>query len=251
MALQNLLGDLALESTLQELLVELRKKLNAEGATVNVGNVPTDYPDTNTTAKLEAVRGLLAGTLQVQAASLPLPPGAATDAAIAALGEYLLSHAQPVTATALPLPLGAATEAKVGEVLTELQKKPNAFPDDYPDTTATAKLEAVRALLAGGIAVSIGSAPLPEGAATNTVLESTSAAQVAQMQSGADNDQLLRMLVRALAKMTFSGVGLRADLQGQTVAVNINASQSVNVGTIGAAAIGVLTPNGASVHVSC
>ncbi|MBW6522390.1 hypothetical protein KZ810_02665 [Sphingomonas sp. RHCKR47] len=70
-----------------------------------------------TDAKVEAVRALLAGTLVVSAAALPLPFGAATSgkqdtgnttlaSILAALGTTLA-----VSAASLPLPNGAATSA--------------------------------------------------------------------------------------------------------------------------------------------
>lgn len=78
-------------------------------------------------AKLELVRALLAGTVGVSAASLPLPTGAATDAKLEAL-RALLAGTLGVSAQSLPLPTGAATE-----------------------TT----LEALRALVAGTLTVSV------------------------------------------------------------------------------------------------
>ncbi|MCJ2053978.1 hypothetical protein [Methylobacterium sp. J-070] len=89
-------------------------------------------------AKDEAIRALLAGTLQVAAQSLPLPNGAATDAKLEAV-RALLAGTLAISAAALPLPAGAATDAKV---------------------------EAVRSLLAGTLAISAAALPLPAGAAT-------------------------------------------------------------------------------------
>lgn len=61
--------------------------------------------------KFEAIRALLAGTLSVSAAGLPLPAGAATDAKVEAV-RALLASTLAISATALPLPAGAATAAK-------------------------------------------------------------------------------------------------------------------------------------------
>ena len=79
-----------------------------------------------TDAKLEAVRALLAGTLNVSgpltdtqlraaavaisAAALPLPSGAATDAKLETV-RALLAGTLAVSASSLPLPSGAATSA--------------------------------------------------------------------------------------------------------------------------------------------
>jgi len=80
-------------TALGNILTELNAKLESGGAvaldagtlaaletvTTAVSNFPGDFPDAATIAKAEAIRALLAGTIAVSAASLPLPPDAATD----------------------------------------------------------------------------------------------------------------------------------------------------------------------------
>lgn len=62
-----------------------------ESVTASVSNFPSDYPDTAVLAKAEVIRALLAGTLAVSAASLPLPAGAATEATLGSLLTALVT----------------------------------------------------------------------------------------------------------------------------------------------------------------
>lgn len=106
MALRNAFENLATEAkqdaikaALDSILTELNAKLEAgqavaldsatlsalESVTATVSNWPTDYPDSDSLAKLEAIRALLAGTVAVSAASLPLPDGAATEVTLSSI----------------------------------------------------------------------------------------------------------------------------------------------------------------------
>lgn len=104
-----------------------------------------------------------AGSLTVDAVSLPLPTGASTEATLGSILTELSqktepTDTQPVSATALPLPTGAATEvtlaavateATLGSILTELSQK--------TEPTDTQPVSAV-------------SLPLPTGAASEATI---------------------------------------------------------------------------------
>lgn len=97
------------------------------------------------TAKMEAVRALLAAALTVN-----LPAGAATDASLQALrtalgsplqggGAVSVSNwpaTQAVSAAALPLPLGAATEATLGAIRTALLSQADIVESLWVDPTS-------------------------------------------------------------------------------------------------------------------
>lgn len=108
---------------------------------ISVTNFPADYPDAAVLAKIEAVRALLAATL--------------TIAGTVAVSNFPAS--QPVSGTvALDAPTLAALEV-IGldaATLAALESISIAnFPADYPSAAVLAKVEAVRALLAGTLTV--------------------------------------------------------------------------------------------------
>lgn len=76
-----------------------------EQITTTIANWPADFPDAAVLAKLEAVRVLLDGTLDVQGtvavSNFPASVEIANDS----------GNAIPISAAALPLPAGASTEA--------------------------------------------------------------------------------------------------------------------------------------------
>lgn len=77
---------------------------------------------------------------------------------------------QPVSATALPLPTGAATDASLVALKTALGSPlQNGGVVTIAGVATDAKSEAIRALLAGTIATSSTSLPLPAGAATSAL----------------------------------------------------------------------------------
>lgn len=94
--------------------------------TTSIQNFPSDYPDVAVLAKVEAVRALLAGTITV-AGTVTLD--ASTLAALEVIG------------------LDAATLAALESISVQ------NFPSDYPNAAVLAKVEAVRALLAGTLTV--------------------------------------------------------------------------------------------------
>lgn len=114
--------------TLTDLWDELASTLAVSDSTshTTLASILTALSPLATDAKLEAVRALLAGTLNVSgpltdtqlraaavaisAASLPLPSGAATDAKLEAV-RALLAGTLAISAASLPLPSGAATSA--------------------------------------------------------------------------------------------------------------------------------------------
>jgi hypothetical protein len=81
-----------------------------ETITATISNLPADYPDTASLAKLEQVRTLLAGTLAVS--------GPLTD-------TQLRASEVPISVASLPLPVGAATDS----ALTQLQTTTQAVQD--------------------------------------------------------------------------------------------------------------------------
>jgi hypothetical protein len=81
------------------------------------------------------------------------------------------------------------------------------FPSDFPDAAVLAKAEAIRALLAGTLAVSASSLPLPAGAATEAKLEAVRAllagtlgisASSLPLPAGAATDAKLDTILTAL-----------------------------------------------------
>ena len=88
MAVTNLFGALALDATAQAILTKLGYLATSAGLTALGGKLDTIAGKLDTTASGLKVDGS-AVTQPVSAASLPLPDGAATDAAIVTLGDQL------------------------------------------------------------------------------------------------------------------------------------------------------------------
>ena len=178
-------------------------------------------------------------------ASWPLPAGAATESSLASILAKLSADpatqttlaailaklnaslavtgtfwqaTQPVSAAALPLPSGAATQTTLASVLSELQGvldvAVQAFPSDYPDAASLAKLEQVRALLAGTLVVS--------GPLTDTQLRATPIPN-----ANVDDSFLVRWVLKPLARLTFTTLGLRIDCGGSSVSASIAANQDL------------------------
>lgn len=168
-----------------------------------------------------------AQTQPVSLAATPLPAGAATDGTLASilaklsndpataagvaaivtrLGQVLsvsvgnFPATQAVSLASAPLPEGAATNATLAQVLSALQTALSvdvqAFPSDYPDTTSLAKLEQIRAVLAGTVAVAAVSLPLPAGAATEATLLQVAGALKAEDSAAASGDAGLPLLAQ-------------------------------------------------------
>lgn len=134
---------------------------------------------------------------------------------------------QPITAW--PLPTGAATNATLTQVLAALQATltvaVQSFPADYPDTGSLAKLEQVRTLLAGTLAVS--------GPLTDTQLRATPIPN-----ANVDDSFLVRWVLKPLARLTYTVTGLRVDCGGSSVSASIAANQDLRSVTGTVAGIG-------------
>ncbi|HET8730668.1 MAG TPA: hypothetical protein VFM34_06095 [Moraxellaceae bacterium] len=101
--------------TLTDLWNELASTLAVSDGTTHtaLASIYAELGILATDAKLEAVRALLAGTLAISAASLPLPSGAATSAnqttANTSLANILTALGLLATAAQLPVSLGSKT----------------------------------------------------------------------------------------------------------------------------------------------
>jgi hypothetical protein len=152
-------------------------------------------------AKDEAIRALLAGTLQVAAQSLPLPNGAATDAKLE-LVRALLSGTLAISAASLPLPAGAATAAAQG--------------------TGNASLASIATALAGILGVS----------ATDGALATVGAKADAAAAFGAASASLVALLKNiATAEAPFQGaIALTAGTPGTAGrALRVNCTVAGNI----------------------
>lgn len=185
MALQNLLGDIALDASVQE----VKTAVDAVTATINDGVPVTGsfYPATQpvSIAATVAVSGpvtdaqLRASAVPVSASSLPLPAGAATQTTLASVDSRLAgtlavntgltqpltntelrATAVPVSAASLPLPTGAATQTTLASVDSRLAGT-IAVSGPITDTQ----------LRASAVPVSAAALPLPSGASTEATLE--------------------------------------------------------------------------------
>lgn len=117
MVLKNAFEELATEAKQDDIIAAIGAAQTAlENIDVTI-DTPTDFPDTATLAKVEAVRALLAGTLTVSDGTTHT----GLAAIISALGALAVSVSN--------------------------------FPADYPSTAVLAKVEAVRVLLAGTLTV--------------------------------------------------------------------------------------------------
>lgn len=152
MALENILGDLALNETLvatnvklDTVISELSQKLepggevslsvntltSLESVTALISNLPSDFPDANVLAKLEAIRVLLAGQLSVnigltnaELRNSPIPISgtvtANTGLSQPITDAQLRASSLPVSLASIPIPIGASTESKQIETINSL-----------------------------------------------------------------------------------------------------------------------------------
>ena len=152
----------ASEATAQEILTELSSKLEA-GQAVAL--------DAATLEALEEVTATISGTVAVSAQELPLPSGAATEAALQ-------------------------------DILTELATKLGEGGTVALDAATLAALESITATISGTTAISAESLPLPTGAATNAALETLHDDLVAldvKVQALRDRNLAERMMAKAPA----------------------------------------------------
>lgn len=136
---------------------------------------------------------------------------------------------------------------------------PVTSPTDFPDANALAKLEAIRLLLDGTLDVNV--LQLPNGLSTEATLQALVAAVTAQAKAAdvqpvalTDDSLVERLVLKALAKLTFSTSGLRVDGSGATLTVNIAASQTLatvsQVAACSQVAMGRATVDGQGIQLS-
>lgn len=118
-----------------------------------------EFPDSGADASLAYIASTLAEVLRVTDAT--------AEAKLEAI-RLLLTGTIAVSASSLPLATGAATEAKQSALLTAISGTLK-----FEDSTAETKLEAIRTILTGTVAISASSLPLPSGAATKAQQEAT------------------------------------------------------------------------------
>lgn len=167
---------------------------------------------------------LRASAVNVSAASLPLPSGAAAEATLQAIGALLsgtltvdgnvtangtvavsaVSGNVAITAASLPLPSGAATQATLAAI----------------NTTLAGTLTVAVSGVSGNVAITAASLPLPSGAAT-------AAKQPALGTAGSASADVLS--VQGIASMT----ALKVDGSAVTQPVNGTVSVSGNVAVTG------------------
>lgn len=239
MALQNLLGDIALDASVQE----VKTAVDAVIATINDGVAVTGdfYPATQpvSIAATVAVSGpvtdaqLRASAVPVSASSLPLPAGAATQTTLASVDSRLAgtlavntgitqpltntelrATAVPVSAASLPLPTGAATQTTLASVDSRLAGT-IAVSGPITDTQ----------LRASAVPVSAAALPLPSGAST----EATMTAIQSLSQDIRDlTDTILTLLSAIFEKMPrVTATDQVAASIENTPTVNIAASQTL------------------------
>lgn len=134
---------------------------------------------------------------------------------------------QPISAVALPLPTGAATDAKLEAVRAllagTLGVSAAALP--LPAGAATdAKLEAVRLLLAGTLGVSAAALPLPAGAATSTKQDAVAPAD--DIWPITNSDSALAPIPRALLVLTAGNLIVKGS-SGQATTIPVVAGQHI------------------------
>lgn len=196
-------------------------------------------------------------TQAVSAASLPLPSGAATEAALQSiLGELELkadlTDTQPVSAASLPLPSGAASEATLSGVLAELELKAN-LTDTQPISAASLPLpsgaatEATLSTLNGKVtavdtgAVVVASSALPSGAATETTLSSLNS-KVTAVDTGA-----VVVASSALPSGAATQTTLAALLAELELKANLNETQPVSIAKSATATLSNVSSSATSV----
>lgn len=239
MALQNLLGDIALDASVQE----VKTAVDAVTATINDGVPVTGsfYPATQpvSIAATVAVSGpvtdaqLRASAVPVSASSLPLPAGAATQTTLASVDSRLAgtlavntgitqpltntelrATAVPVSAASLPLPTGAATQTTLASVDSRLAGT-IAVSGPITDTQ----------LRASAVPVSAAALPLPSGASTEATME---AIQNLSQDIRDLTDTILTLLSAIFEKMPrVTATDQVAASIENTPTVNIAASQTL------------------------
>ena len=118
-----------------------------------------------------------ANPMPIEAAALPLPSGAATEATLSAINTKI-TNPLPTSVSSLPLPTGAATEATLSsidaKITNPLPVSASALP--LPSGAATeATLSAINTKITNPLPVSASSLPLPTGAATEATLSALNA----------------------------------------------------------------------------
>lgn len=155
---------------------------------------------------------------------------------ITALGQLLIALQAQSTAT------GQNTgNASLASILSTLQGQltvaVQSFPSDYPDASLLAKLEQVRLLLAGTLAVS---GPLTDGQLRATPIPN----------ANVDDSFLVRWVLKPLARLTYTVTGLRVDCGGSSVTASIAANQDIRSVTGTVAGLGYNSQLGQSVQQS-
>lgn len=135
-----------------------------EQVTATIANWPADFPDAAGLAKAEQIRALLAGTLAV--------------AGTVAVANFPAT--QTVDGT---VDLGGATLAALETITTVISN----WPSDFPDAAVLAKLEAIRALLAGTLTATVtGTVAVSNFPADQKVHDDFATESHAVQQEGAD-----------------------------------------------------------------
>lgn len=159
MALQNLLGDIALDASVQE----VKTAVDAVTATINDGVAVTGdfYPATQpvSIAATVAVSGPVTDA-QLRASAVPV-----SGSFYPATQPVSIAATVPVSASSLPLPAGAATQTTLASVDSRLA---GTLAVNTGITQPLTNTE----LRATAVPVSAASLPLPTGAATQTTLAS-------------------------------------------------------------------------------
>lgn len=161
---------------------------------------------------LAGIASLLGGTLEVAAASLPLPTGAATASAQASAQTTLTAIAGSVAAP--PLSTGAATAANQATQTTAL------------GLLATAATQATQSTTLSAIAASVAAPPLPTGAATQTTLAAILTALGAALPlptggaTAANQATVIADLVTALASLATIATNTAPVSAGQKTMAN-------------------------------
>lgn len=220
MTLQNALGDIALDASVQQ----VKTAVEAVTATINDGIVVTGsfYPATQpvSIATSVSVTGPLTDS-QLRAAAVPVtgtfyPPTQPVSiaASVSVTGpltdSQLRATAVPVSASALPLPTGAATQSTLASVDSRLAGMLNVDTGlEQPLTNSELRSTAVP--------VSAASLPLPTGAATDGL----------QTEIRNLNDTLLILLSAILEKMPRVTGNDQMAVSIESGGVGINSNQTL------------------------
>ena len=139
-------NSFALDSSSQSILTQTTATAGAAGTTADAAYSGTG--NSTIVAALKGVYAKLAGTLAVSVASLPLPTGAASDTSVQSVVTETTAIANASGTTADAAYAGSGT------------------------STIIAALKGIYSKVAGTLAISASSLPLPTGAATDTTLQS-------------------------------------------------------------------------------